>query len=98
MKISRVFLILGTACNFQCTYCLQHDARSEQIKAHVDEKVLKFLKNLAEDTNNTNKRITITFFGGEPLLYKDAIRYIVNYLQPFKKKILFKYHYKWFFN
>lgn len=77
--ISRIFIILGNACNFQCTYCLQHDKRTEQVPITVNSRLIEFL---IEKARTNTRKATITFFGGEPLLYKSAIREIVGAIEP----------------
>lgn len=73
---SVIFLTLGKDCNFNCKYCLQDDGFSHQKKniekPILSEKLLKFL-----DQYN-HKHTKMMFWGGEPLLYFDSIKKIVN--------------------
>lgn len=73
----RIFLILGDACNMNCVYCKAHLANKKNkiISKNVSPKVLSFLKNTIE-----NEPTLINFYGGEPLLYFDTIKYIIDSL------------------
>lgn len=76
--INRVFLILGWACNFNCPHCVQHDSHPK-VKKSVQPKVLEYLQRLA-DSRPERMRVNLTFFGGEPLLYKTAMKETVQTL------------------
>ncbi len=66
-------IFLGYACNFKCAYCLQDPkgadaARKRHLIAPFVEKVVPFLK---------DRGITeVAYWGGEPLIYWDAIEAI----------------------
>ena len=66
-KPERVYIKLGTSCNLHCKYC-----HSEAIDVKFNPAILPVLKSF------DLKRIT--FGGGEPLLYWDTLKQIVNYL------------------
>lgn len=77
-SITRIFLILGDACNMNCKYCKAHLANSpiEAVgKQQVSSKLLSFLKGQIE-----KEPTLINFYGGEPLLYFDTIKYIIDTL------------------
>jgi uncharacterized protein len=59
-------LLPTLACNFSCDYCFQNDHRRNGIMPdHVQKCVLDFLRFLILQGRN---RLSITWFGGEPLL------------------------------
>lgn len=63
-------LILGYDCNLKCDYCYQ-----THTKAEMDYKTLdKFI----ERFNKLKGVHTINLFGGEPLLYVDKIKYLMD--------------------
>lgn len=75
-KINRIYLMLGSACNFHCKYCLQCDMKPDSNK-HISDKLKKYLwKSVAYKTQSTP--IRIMFWGGEPLLYFEQIKEIVK--------------------
>lgn len=81
-------IIIGSACNWKCPYCLQDDEphfnRDNDIK-YFCTNFLKFL-----EYNYKNKSINrFTIWGGEPFLYFKEIKYLVDALKeiPTIKKI-----------
>lgn len=73
---SRIFIILGTACNLSCRYCIQHDIKNTEQSAVISPELIPWLEKEAE----VSKNLHITFYGGEPLLYFKAIQSIVNHV------------------
>ena len=75
-------IVLGHACNSRCKYCLQpsHDPSDTPTKKEYDTFKVALDKVLKD-----NDFKTITFYGGEPLLYWD---YIVDIVESFKDKII----------
>lgn len=74
-KINKIFLMLGEKCNLQCKYCLQHDL-VKQCSAEIDENVMNFIRSKIVDY----RRLKIIFYGGEPLVYWNTIKYVVTHL------------------
>ena len=73
---TRVFLILGDNCNMQCKYCKEHSVVTcNAPKKPLHPKLIDWLKQqIAKEPT------VINFYGGEPLLYFDTIKYIVETL------------------
>lgn len=69
------FLVIGVTnrCNMRCPWCIA----SQKLDKIDDEFNEKFKSNL-EMLLNINKFYTISLTGGEPLLYKDRIKYIYD--------------------
>ena len=76
-KVNTVFLILGSSCNMNCRYCLQHPLVHEQLATEINPEIYEFFYELLED----NPNLHIQFFGGEPLLYFKAIREVVTRME-----------------
>lgn len=77
--INRIFIMLGQQCNLSCDYCLQHDMIQDKIKINdINKDIFDFFKK-----NTTDHKIDVIFYGGEPLLYYDAIKYIATSIRPF---------------
>jgi uncharacterized protein len=81
-------------CNLKCTYCGYGDLYSEcaprngdSINLEAAKNILDYMVNLFESPLNrkSHKKITISFYGGEPLLNMPFIKSIVDYV---KGKIL----------
>lgn len=66
-------LILGYKCNMKCDYCYQKSY-------HCDNKDISYevLDKFIERFNKLDGIHTINFFGGEPLLHLDKIKYIID--------------------
>ena len=73
-EIKKIFLMMGPACNFQCRYCLQQPEKEAILTSNISPSVYQYLEELAA---SSNRRIRISFWGGEPLLYWNIIKDIV---------------------
>ena len=75
-NLRKIFFILGTACNFNCAYCVQHENKP-RCKKEIKPEVLDWLDDISFRLPKKFKP-TIQFYGGEPLLYKEGIRQVVD--------------------
>ena len=82
IPIRRIFIILGNACNLRCSYCLQASKHIEYVKPEISEKFNNYFQRVFTSQSSS---IHITFFGGEPLLYIDTIKEIMNSFNEMKK-------------
>jgi sulfatase maturation enzyme AslB (radical SAM superfamily) len=94
MELSNLTFIITDKCNFNCSYCYQGMAVSEgdvssiptkkgmattnPVKATIDEDTIKKTLNLFYPYFKSNEKISIGFYGGEPLLAFDKIKYAVQ--------------------
>lgn len=77
-EVNTIFIILGTGCNMNCKYCLQHPLLIEKKEIDIiNPDIFEFMINCLK---NNKKGIHIQFFGGEPLIYFKNLRYIMNKL------------------
>lgn len=74
-------IVLGHACNSRCKYCLQPNHTPCDTPSKKEYEVFKITLDKVIKDNDFK---TITFYGGEPLLYWDYIKDIV---ESFKDKI-----------
>jgi len=101
-NIRQIVFEVTDACNLQCTYCTygkfygDYDKRENQ---YIDMNKSKILIDYVVEClhSNANKshhnEITISFYGGEPLLNMDFIREIVEYTHSkADDKVSFKYN------
>lgn len=70
--------MLGSACNFSCPHCIQHDFHP-RIKKNVEQKVIDWLKKISA-SRPKDKKPTLILWGGEPLLYREAMKTLVSSL------------------
>lgn len=75
-NLKRISLILGTACNFNCLYCIQHENKP-RCKKVVHPEVINWLLETAYKLPAKLKP-RLLFYGGEPLLYREAIHQVVD--------------------
>lgn len=77
-SVNTIFIILGTGCNMNCKYCLQHPLITEKKEIDViNEDIFKFIINILKNNKNG---VHIQFFGGEPLIYFKNLKYIMDKL------------------
>jgi len=62
-----------TACNFACPYCFEPKKNPKYISNKVENKLIEYI-NKQEQIKN----ISLTWYGGEPLLASEAIKRIYN--------------------
>lgn len=73
--IRRVFVLLGNDCNLQCRYCAQHPISRMAEKQHISDSLIEWL---TETARKYTGRFTVTFYGGEPLIYFHDLKEIVE--------------------
>ncbi|MEO1628686.1 MAG: radical SAM protein [Bacteroidota bacterium] len=57
-------------CNFKCWYCYETHVKGSKMDLPLVERILKFIENEKEN-NRHLKFFSMSFFGGEPLMYYD---------------------------
>ena len=72
--IKKLAIQLGFSCNMSCSYCLQSKSKKVSFNQEHCDKIVEQL-NHSDLTN-----VKIEFWGGEPLLYLEEIKYIVEHL------------------
>lgn len=65
-------------CNFSCWYCVQRH-KKEHIEEETIQRIKKHIKKQIQEKNL--QYFELTWFGGEPLLYPNAITEISSYAQ-----------------
>lgn len=76
-SIDTIFIILGYECNLACKYCLQHTPEmvTECISHEINPDIYDFIEQVVEESP---KKVRLQFFGGEPLVFRDSIKKIVE--------------------
>jgi len=79
---SLVITILTTyACNLKCVYCFQESSRTnEKMKPETANFSIDWIKEKL--LKSGNKKLLLNFYGGEPLVNKPTLEYMVNQLKP----------------
>lgn len=85
-----VFRIMPTtSCNAKCFYCYEDGIEPLTMDMPTATEVIKFIKKFAL----SKEKITIQWFGGEPLLCKNIISYITNeLLQDNPSKCIYRFN------
>lgn len=77
-----VSIILGLACNFSCQYCYEGSMKDGRAMGHdTVNQMVSFLKQ--RYASRGKDRLTLDFYGGEPLLYTETIKNIATPLKQF---------------
>lgn len=84
VSYEQLYLAVSESCNFRCKYCRQK--KTNEIINMTEEEI----KN-AIDTfySVASKKRSVVFFGGEPLLNIEGIKYAIEYIREFDKEIQF---------
>lgn len=64
-----------TACNFKCPYCYEAGVGYKTMDEKTINQTITFVTNRAKNTNN---QVSITWYGGEPLLAINIIEHIYD--------------------
>ncbi len=78
---SELFLMINPTmdCNFSCWYCYETKVRNSKMSADVIKKLQAFISNTLNE-NKTIKKLSLSFFGGEPFLcFNDVIKPLLIY-------------------
>jgi len=80
----QVTILTTFACNLECVYCFEEGARKdEHMKRSTSDDVINWIKN--EMNRCGYKNLSVTFYGGEPLLNKIILEYIAVKLKAWCK-------------
>jgi uncharacterized protein len=88
--IQNMYFIPTNECNFRCKYCFVEDEKRKFNPVHMTqdtaEKGLEVFAKLTEDA----EEISISFYGGEPLLNADVVYSSMRYVRALERKGAFK--------
>ena len=89
-NIQHMYFIPTTDCNLRCKYCFVEDddrkISSSYMSKETAEKGLELFAKLTENA----KKISITFYGGEPLLNPDIVYHSMRYIRALEASGAFK--------
>lgn len=80
-SVFHIMIIVTNACNFRCTYCIQKH-ESKTLDDVSENKIIRLLSRISEKTN----KISIAWFGGEPLLQFQRIERMILLLKNICEK------------
>ncbi len=77
-------VVLNLDCNFACKYCFEGSLKGDlYMSMETADDLIQFIKSKFTDDKKT---LIIDFYGGEPLLSIDLIKYISGKLKPFAEE------------
>lgn len=74
---------LTTNCNFSCSYCYENYATKNAMTKEIAKRSIDYICE-----NENSDKVLLSFMGGEPLLEKELMYWIIEYLESKEK---FKY-------
>ena len=81
-----LLIAVSTKCNYQCEYCFQGSHQcGVNMSGIILESTISYIKK-ALDNNTILKVLSVTWFGGEPLLNMTAIRTITAFLLDYTRE------------
>lgn len=89
-NIQNMYFLPTNVCNLRCKYCFieddERDIASSMMTEEIAKKGLEIFSKLSEKAD----KITLTFYGGEPLLNADVVYFSMHYVRELEKKGMFK--------
>lgn len=88
-------LNLTQSCNLACSYCFNYGKTSKRMPFDVGKKCIDFLLMNAREADEISLRgrkrnVTVTFWGGEPLIEWDLLKKLIAYVEKVHKEIPFE--------
>lgn len=81
LDINRVNIMMGSKCNFNCRHCIQTDAMNFENPKTTYEQVFIYIEHLVNIRPSFKPKLTLMFWGGEPLCYMNIIDQFVHRLK-----------------
>ncbi|NLN73891.1 MAG: SPASM domain-containing protein [Bacteroidales bacterium] len=78
-------IVPTTACNFQCPYCYE---KGIEYKTMSEDTIAKLVEFIVERSEKTQKKLNITWYGGEPLLAVGKIKKIMSELSKHNLQVV----------
>jgi uncharacterized protein len=89
-QIQHLYLIPTTECNLRCKYCFVEDENRKLISAKMTEETAKKSIELFAKLSENATRISVTFYGGEPLLNPKTVYSAMKYIRALEAKGSFR--------
>jgi len=75
----RLTLVMTHQCNFDCRYCLQKHEEAYMPREIAVKAIDQLSERVERDVEKGKQSVQISFYGGEPLLARSEIEYLVEY-------------------
>ncbi len=81
-KYTTLWINISNDCNLRCIYCYGNGGSYNKDRALITmKKLVEILDFWLEHIDLKRKVLKVVFFGGEPLMNKEALKFVVNYLK-----------------
>lgn len=65
-KEKNIYILFSYECNFNCTYCFEHDMKGKEMSNNNLNKIFRYVEKQLE-----NNKVRLVLYGGEPLLLQN---------------------------
>jgi len=79
LDLDGLVLMICQDCNLSCEYCYGENGTYDSKPIFMNNKISESAINFLINNSKSYKKVSISFFGGEPLLNFDAIKHAVSY-------------------
>ncbi len=83
-KEKNIYILFSYECNFNCTYCFEHDMKGKETSNNNLNKIFRYVEKQLE-----NNKIRLVLYGGEPLLLQNynKIEKVLSFAQKNNIKV-----------
>jgi uncharacterized protein len=89
-QIQHMYFVPTTACNFRCKYCFVEDEDRKLVPMQMNEETARLGLEVFAKLTEKAEKISLTFYGGEPLMNARVVYYAMHYVRQLETKGLFK--------
>lgn len=83
-KEKNIYILFSYECNFNCTYCFEHDMKGKETYNNNLNKIFRYVEKQLE-----NNKVRLVLYGGEPLLLQNynKIEKVLSFAQKNNIKV-----------
>ena len=83
-KEKNIYILFSYECNFNCTYCFEHDMKEKETSNNNLNKIFRYVEKQLE-----NNKVRLVLYGGEPLLLQNynKIEKVLSFAQKNNIKV-----------
>lgn len=83
-KEKNIYILFSYECNFNCTYCFEHDMKGKETSNNNLNKIFRYVEKQLE-----NNKVRLVLYGGEPLLLQNynKIEKVLSFAQKNNIKV-----------
>ena len=91
ISFNQAILPIAGRCNLACPYCFAQTDGGFHFRDYTEKDIKDVVDFLVKQRKDEETPIVLTFFGGEPLLKFDIIKFTIGYIQQMYADIPFSY-------